>query len=257
MEWADLWAGKTQGNYFAEGMGPWLDTLQGKVALQFNLYGANLLSWIRRDMGRRGIKGAKKTRSMLKAAMVFLMGAFVIDVISDETFGRTPFEIKPLLKELDKARKGDQNEAFSQVFETAFNFVPGLGSVKFGPPPVPSVGIDMAKALVGSDSEKREARKSLLTKDPYMLLTPYGGNQLRKTLEGYAANYGLDVPFVKQVKFTPDTPWEKFKALILGPWATTTGREVLEGKEDEWDIDWPGAGGGGGDDWDELKWPGT
>src|SRR3990167_2201139 len=100
MEFADIMTGKTQANYFKEALPPFLNTTEGKVLGQFGTYGMNQWEMFKRDFGKDFKFDKKNSKSVLKffkQFLVFLTGAYIIDSISEKTFGRQPYDVKKLI----------------------------------------------------------------------------------------------------------------------------------------------------------------
>src|SRR3990167_7560966 len=93
-EYADIMAGKTQANYFKEALPPFLNTTEVKSIGQFGIYGMNQWEMLKRDFGKEfnlNEANPKSVKTFFRQFMVFLTAAYIIDSLSEETFGRQPY----------------------------------------------------------------------------------------------------------------------------------------------------------------------
>lgn len=227
-EYADIMTGKTQANYFKEALPPFLNTTEGKTIGQFGTYTMNQWEMIRKDLGKKfldGGKSQKNLRSMFKQFLVFLVSAYLIDALSEKTFGRQPYDVKSLTDETVKLVEGksDFGKEAGALKNTVASYVPFMGSVKYkSMPPVFDFGGDVINATLGSGAAQQTAINNLSEKWIYNILLPYGGGQARKTLQGIQAVSGVNLPFVKNtsknIKISDNI--DKAKAIIFGVSAT-------------------------------------
>ena len=238
-EYADIMTGKTQANYFKEALPPFLNTVEGKIIGQFGTYTMNQWEMVRKDLGKTfadGGKSQKSLRSMFGQFMKFLTAAYLIDTMSEKTFGRQPYDIKSFIDEAIKAIEGEATlgELGLASLSTVGGFVPFMGSVKFkSMPPVLDFGGDVVSAILGSGATQQTAINDLSEKWIYNILLPYGGNQLRKTLQGVEKVSGEDLPFVKNTskKFNISTNIDAAKAILFGPSATQASIDYYNKKD--------------------------
>lgn len=227
-EYADIMTGKTQANYFKEALPPFLNTTEGKTIGQFGTYTMNQWEMIRKDLGKQfadGGKSEKNARSMFKQFLMFLMVAYLIDALSEKTFGRQPYDVKSLTDETIKGIEGKSNfsKMVGAVSNTVASYIPFMGSVKFKTmPPIFEFGGDVVSALFASGATQQTAINNLSEKWLYNILLPYGGNQVRKTLQGTEAVTKVDIPFVKNTskKINIQGNVDSLRAILFGPSAT-------------------------------------
>ena len=248
MEYADIMTGKTQANYFKEGIPPLLNTIEGKVIAQFGTYGMNQWEFFKRDFGKEfkfNEKSPKSKKAFFKQFMQFMIAAYLVDSVSEDMFGRQPYDVKDLVDEGKKLVEGesDVGDFLEQGKETALTYIPFLSSVKFGTlPPVFEFGGDVIQGFLGEGFKQTKAEKDLKERWALSVLLPYGGNQVRKSLQGIESATSLDIPIVKdpslkstgQKKFEIGGTFEKMKAILFGTFATKGAREFFE-TEDEKD----------------------
>lgn len=226
-EYADIMTGKTQANYFKEALPPFLNTFEGKTIGQFGTYTMNQWEMIRKDLGKEfgKDKSGKNLKSMFKAFLVFLTTAYFIDAFSEKTFGRQPYDVKSLTDETIKLAMGESDfgKEAGAVLNTVASYIPFMGSVKYkSMPPVFDFGSDVVSAILGSGSTQQTAINNLSEKWIYNILLPYGGNQIRKTLQGIQATTGNDLPFVKNTssKINIESNLDEARAILFGVSAT-------------------------------------
>lgn len=242
-EFAEIMTGKTQANYFKEALPPFLNTVEGKTLGQFGTFGMNQWEMFKRDFGKEFNFNAKSERSkkqFFNNFMVFLTAAYLTDAASEEIFGRQPFDIKDLVDETQNFAEGEAS--FRQVMnrgkDTAMSYVPYMGSIKFKSlPPVLDFGKDVITAFTEEGPEQSKAVKDLREKWTLNTLLPYGGNQLRKSLQGLESIDIIDTPLSTDVsrtsagstKFKIDGQVEKAKAILFGAYATEQASDYFEG----------------------------
>lgn len=239
MEFADIMTGKTQANYFKEALPPFLNTIEGKTLGQFGTYGMNQWEMFKRDFGKSFRLNEKNPRSVarvFKQFMVFLSTAYIVDTVSEETFGRQPYDVKELVDDSVGFIKGDLTggQLFDSAKDTVATYIPFMGSVKFGSmPPVAEFGKDVANAILGTGKAQEDAIANLSEKWIYNVLMPYGGNQARKSLQGIEAATDTDLPFVRNVSKDIDieTNIDKAKAILFGPYATEEAIRYFENRD--------------------------
>ena len=228
MDYASIMTGKTQANYFKEALPPFLNTIEGKVIGQFGTYTMNQWEMLRKDLGRKFASGGKTKKdliSMFRQFLIFLTSAYIVDAMSEKTFGRQPYEVKSLTDETVRAFKGESSfgEMIGATTNTVASYIPFMGSVKYKQMPVVfEFGSDVASAILGSGTSQQTAINNLSEKWIYNILLPYGGNQVRKSLQGTEAVTEVDLPFVKNTSNKIDiyTNIDKAKAILFGPSAT-------------------------------------
>lgn len=243
MERADIMTGKTQANYFKEALPPFLDTVEGKVLGQFGIFGMNQWEMFKRDFGRDfklNAKSPKSTRTFFKHFLKFLISAYIVDSIGEKMFGRQPYDIKDLVDETIEAVTGESSAkaVFNKAKETVLTYVPYLSSAKFGSmPQVLDFGKDVVHATLSSGRRQQMAMDEIENKWALSVLLPFGGNQIRKTLQGVEAVSDLDIPFTKDVskdKFEVTGRFQKIKALLFGAYSTEGGRGYFEELEEKY-----------------------
>jgi len=236
MEYAEIMTGKTQANYFKEALPPFLNTIEGKTLGQFGTYGMNQWEMFKRDFGKDfkyDEKNLKSVKTFFKHFITFLTAAYIIDSISEKTFGRQPFDVKELVDDTIGFATGELTgrQLRDTTVETVANYIPFMGSVKFGSlPPVFDFGKDVIQVTLGSGKSQEKAIKNLEEKWIYNILLPYAGNQIRKSLQGIEAITDIDLPFVRNISKDIDieTNLDKVKAIIFSPYATQEALDYFE-----------------------------
>jgi len=250
MEFADIMTGKTQANYFKEALPPFLNTIEGKTLGHFGTYGMNQWEMFKRDFGKDfkfDEKNPKSVKTFFKHFIIFLTGAYIIDGISEKTFGRQPFDVKELVDDTIGFATGELTgkQLRDTSAETVANYIPFMGSVKFGSmPPVFDFGKDVLQATLGTGKSQEEAINELQEKWIYNILLPYAGNQTRKSLQGIEATTDVDLPFVRNTSKNIDieTNLDKARAILFNPYATQEALEYFENRDrrdgikDKYDI---------------------
>jgi len=245
MDYADIMTGKTQANYFREALPLFLNTIEGKTLGQFGTYGMNQWEMFIKDFGKEfkyNAKSPKSVKSFFRQFIKFLIGAYLVDSVSEKIFGRQPFDVKDLVDEVILFAKGESTigQVGEQAKQTVISYVPFLSSVKFGSlPPVIEFGYDIIQATLGTGSDSEKSFDNLKSKWGFNVLLPFGGNQLRKTLQGVESVTDLDLPLAKdvtktssgKVKYEVEGKIEKIKAMIFGGYATTESREFYEARD--------------------------
>lgn len=245
MEFAEIMTGKTQANYFKEALPPFLNTTEGKLVGQFGTYGMNQWRMFVDDFGKDFAKGngQKSKRVLMKQFVTFMAAAYVIDQMSEETFGRQPYDVKSLVDTGIDTVRGEESLGHlgKQATDTFIGYVPFLSSVKFGSlPPVFEFGGDVIQATLGSGDSQEKALENLQQKWSFNVLLPYGGNQARKTLQGLeAASDEYDIPLIKDVsktasgneKFKIEGTMDKVKGYLFGAYATDAARDYFDGND--------------------------
>jgi hypothetical protein len=240
MEYAEILTGKTQANYFKEALPPFLNTFEGKTLGQFGTYSMNQWEMFIRDFGKEfnyNAKSQKSVREVFKQFIVFLTAAYLVDSVSEKTFGRQPYDIKSLTDEAVSFTQGDSSteQIIDTAKDTAAGYIPYLGSVKFGSaPPLIEFGTDTVQAVLGSGKAAEEARDNFKEKWIYNVLLPYGGNQARKSLQGAEKVSGVDLPFVRNTskKFDIETSIDKAKAFLFGPYSSDAAQTYFDQVEE-------------------------
>ena len=240
MEFAEIMTGKTQANYFKEALPPFLNTIEGKSLAQFGTYGMNQFEFFKKDFGKQFNFNEKSERSVkifFKQFLVFLTSAYIIDSMSEETFGRQPYDVKALVDASVGFAKGEitAGQLANTATETVATYLPFMGNAKFNTmPPVFEFGKDVSIAVLGSGKAQEEAITNLGKKWSTNILLPYGANQVRKTVSGVEAGLDIDLPFVKnraEGKFDIEGNIEIAKALLFNPYATQGSREFFENRD--------------------------
>tara|TARA_Y100000310_G_scaffold292035_1_gene320467 strand:+ start:20 stop:2080 length:2061 start_codon:yes stop_codon:yes gene_type:complete len=241
VEFAEIMTGKTQANYFKEALPPFLNTVEGKTLGQFGTFGMNQWEMFKRDFGKEfnfNAKSKKSTQKLFKDFIVFLTAAYATDSVSEEVFGRQPFDFKDLL---DKAVSFGTGEAqfqdvLNQGKDTALSYIPFMSSIKFRSlPPVTDFGKDVLTAFFGSGVDQNVAIRDLREKWSLNVLLPYGGNQIRKSLQGLETIDLIDTPLSRDVsktsagktKFKIDGQVEKLKAILFGGYAVDSAQDYF------------------------------
>jgi hypothetical protein len=241
-EYADIMTGKTQANYFKEGLSPFLNSQTGKLIGQFGTYGMNQWEMFKKDFGKDydiGGKSSGNLKLLFKQFIKYLTVAYIIDQLGESIFGRQPFSVKGFVDNTLNMLlgKGDPMKLLDSVKDAVGNVIPFTSSIKYNSmPPVFQFGSDMFELIFGSYNQRKEAVKSMSDKWAFNILLPYGGNQLRKTLEGIEATTGYDMPFVSNktvtdsgnVRYEIDELVEQIKAVLFGPSATEPAMEYYE-----------------------------
>jgi len=239
MEFADIMAGKTQANYFKEALPPFLNTIEGKTLGQFGTYGMNQWELFKRDFGKDfkfDEKNPKSVKNFFKQFMVFLTSAYLVDSISEDTFGRQPYDVKSLVDDSVGFAKGEltSGQLLDTSKETISSYIPFMSSVKFNSlPPVAEFVKDVINAVVGTGDKQEKSTKNLSEKWSYNILLPYGGNQLRKSLQGIEASAKVDLPFVRNTSKNLDIQnnLDQAKSILFGPYATEESISYFENQK--------------------------
>ena len=174
----------------------------------------------------------------MKAFITFLTSAYIIDSMSEGTFGRQPYNVKALTDEIIDLMQGESdigNVAF-EAKDTAMSYVPFLGNVKYGSlPPLFEFGKDVTNAVLGEGAEGQKARNEIMGKWSFNVLMPYGGNQARKTLQGMETTGVANFPFVKDVsknKFTVRDNLQKVRSWLFGGYVSDEAQKYFEKQDD-------------------------
>ena len=234
-EYADIMAGKTQANYFKEALPPLLNTFEGKILGQFGTYGFNQWELLRKDFGKEHAKGykdveagrvTKESKVLVRHVLSAIVAAYIIDFISEQLSGRTPYEVKPIV---DAMLEGDARKTALQTRDSIMSYVPFLSSQKFGGhSPVGTLLWDIKEAIAGREDKAAEAIERFETQHVWNLLAPYAGSQARKFLEALEANTDINVPFIVdrtktkggRIRYDIEGWAEKAKSFMFGPSAT-------------------------------------
>jgi len=232
-------AGKTQANYFKEALPPFLNTIEGKTLGQFGTYGMNQWELFKRDFGKDfkfDEKNPKSVKNFFKQFMVFLTSAYLVDSISEDTFGRQPYDVKSLVDDSVGFAKGEltSGQLLDTSKETISSYIPFMSSVKFNSlPPVAEFVKDVINAVVGTGDKQEKSTKNLSEKWSYNILLPYGGNQLRKSLQGIEASAKVDLPFVRNTSKNLDIQnnLDQAKSILFGPYATEESISYFENQK--------------------------
>jgi hypothetical protein len=241
-DYADIMTGKTQANYFKEGLSPFLNSQTGKTFGQFGTYGFNQWEMFKKDFGKKYNYGGNTVKSkgiLFKQFVKYLTVAYFIDMFGENLFGRQPFNVKSFVDENLKAMTGkfDIGKYAETAKDILFNIVPFTSSIKFNSmPPVLQFGNDVLDAILSSGTDAAKAYKNLVSKWSFNILLPYGGTQLKKTLEGAEAAYNIDIPLVSdpsktttgKTRYSIEDNLEKIKALIFGAGATKPAMDYYD-----------------------------
>jgi hypothetical protein len=225
LEYAEIMTGKTQANYFKEALPPFLNTTEGKILGQFGTYGMNQYQMLTRDAGKKFLPEGASTKdpaSVMEWTIKFLVAAYVVDTISEKTFGRQPYDVKDLADVSIKAAKGEAGagQVVEQLKDTTLSYVPYLSSMKYKSLPMTAeFGKDVLNATIGDGREQKKAQDDMVGRWSYSLLFPYAGNQIRKGVEGIQAIKDDDP------KFTINSNIDKMKAVLFGPYATEASQQ--------------------------------
>ena len=238
-DFADTQTGRTQANYFKEGLPPILNTQMGRVLGQFGTYGLNQWEMLRKDIGKEYIKDGdfkskKNARTVAKQFFALLVSAYIVDNLSERLFNRTPFDIKPLV---DSMLNDGPKDIAKQFVKTAFNFIPFFASVKFDSfPPVGEFFSDVLNAVGGNEENQKKAIDNLRYKWVWLLGAPAGGGQAKKTLEAVEANTGMDIPFIDdksktasgKTRFDIESFGDTLSSYLFGVYSTAASQKYFE-----------------------------
>jgi len=136
-----------------------------------------------------------------------------------------PELIEDYLKEID----GDKelSDLRSAAKDTVAGYVPFMGSVKYkSMPPVVEFGRDVLSATFGNGKDQTTAINKLSEQWIYNILLPYGGNQVRKTLQGVQKTAGIDLPFVKNTSDKFDVEYPKQESRFSAPVGASTPNKL-------------------------------
>lgn len=239
MEYAEIMTGKTQANYFKEALPPFLNTTEGRTVGQFGTYTMNQWEMFKKDFGKDfklDEKSPRSVKNFFKQFIVFLTAAYVIDSISEKTFGRQPYNIKSLINDSIGFAKGELTggQLFNTSTETVASYTPFMGSVKYKTmPPVLDFGKDVINAIFGSETSQQNSINNFKEKWIYNILLPYGGTQVKKTLQGVEAITEIDFPFVRNTSkdINIETNVDKARAFLFNPYATEEAIKYFENRE--------------------------
>ena len=109
-----------------------------------------------------------------------------------------------------------------------------MSSVKFNSlPPVAEFGKDVVNAVVGTGTKQEKAINNLSEKWSYNILLPYGGNQVRKSLQGIEASNDIELPFVRNTSKNIDiqSNFDKAKSILFGPYSTEESISYFENQK--------------------------
>lgn len=243
-DYANIMTGKTQANYHKTALPSFLNSFEGKTLAQFGTYGMNQFQFFKRDFGKDfkyGDKSDRKGRGILRDFIKYLVAAYLIDSLSELAMSRQPYDIKSLVDEVVAYFEGDSDERalVNSLKDTSYSYIPFLGSAKYKTmPPLLEFGkdaFDAVNTLTDGDKNKRErAQSDMVNKWSYNVLLPYGGNQMRKTVQGIEMTENVDLPFpVKKPKtqFEVKDELDRVRAWMFGGYAMEEAREHYENME--------------------------
>lgn len=114
------------------------------------------------------------------------------------------------------------------------DYVDGKNGEKGDMPPVAEFAKDVANVALGSGKSAKDSMKNIIEKWSFNILLPYGGTQLRKTLQGTEAVTGTDLPMVSNSKVVANfklqkaSDFDQLKALLFNPYATKAARDYFD-----------------------------
>ena len=244
-EFAEKMTGKTQALYFQEAVPPFLNTFEGRIIGQFGTFSANQWEFFKSDLGKDlGLDPASKkdAQVFMGQFLRFLLAAYLADMLSEYLFGRQPYDLKEFIDESVDYATGDSD--FSTWANTATSsistYVPYLSGVKFDSlPPVIEFGKDMLNLTLGKEENKKQAIRKM-DNWSFNILLPFGGNQVRKSLEGADTIVDADIPFIQNAAETRSgmTRFEvegadQLRAILFGPWATLEAQKYFKEKKEK------------------------
>ena len=240
-DYANIMTGKTQANYFKEALPMLLNSFEGKTIAQFGTYSMNQFQFFKRDFGKEfkfGEKSKRTPRELFKQFTVFLVSAYIIDSLSQLAMSRQPYDIKSLIDEIIAYFDGESDEqsVVSAVKDTSFSYIPFMGSVKYkSMPPLFEFGVDAFNSVLGTDERGRSrAQRNMTEKWSFNVLLPYGGNQVRKTLQGIETTEDIDLPFARDVskdKFQVKTDVDRVRSWLFGGYASEEAQSFFENRD--------------------------
>mgnify|MGYP001592751765 CR=1 FL=1 len=228
---ADDFASKTQAAYGRMFKSPLLRSkMVGSTVGQFQVYTNNLMNYMVYDLlSKRG--GESNSRIAGKVA-TFLGTTIAVNQIYDALgfpAPYTPSTFIPAWNSIVKMAVDDENQDLAE----------SSGGGKFGTPAAIStvVGLGAGAYRVGGGliaGNKKQIDKGFtqLLKNAPMVILPFGGSQIRKTVEGYFAVKRGRVESAAGKALFPIRGWdEQLKTLIFGKYGSSAAQEYLRERE--------------------------
>lgn len=103
--------------------------------------------------------------------------------------------------------------------------IPGLGYIKYGASGPLGIITNLAKLAFGDDRQTGDAKMNL-KKVPWQIIPPFGGEQMRKSIDGYLT---LQDPHRKPYEMKGDM--DRLMAVVFGPGSTEAGREYWKERD--------------------------
>ena len=115
------------------------------------------------------------------------------------------------------------------------SLVPGIGYLKYGASSAPLVLLKGIYGYAAGDERMMGDAKNL----PWQIVPPFGGEQMRKSLDGAlvafkgndTADKVADAVGHKEKKYHIDTPYDDLMAIMFGPGSTPQAREYYDKRE--------------------------
>lgn len=187
----------------------------------------------------------KGTKKLVGAFIKMFLGAWLYNKISEEITGRkSAFSPADIVLDSIKTIQNNDLSGYEKLVDVSGNVAQELpfvgGLLGGGRLPIsaalPNIGTVTKSAFELSDKEKSEnawnSIKKELSKPLYYLVPPFGGGQLKKTVEGlgmYAHSQPGSYTTNGKLRFTAKTdPLSVAQNAIFGQYASKEGREYYE-----------------------------
>lgn len=189
-----------------------------------------------------------KDEGMAKLIMAFLkmfLGAWLYNKVNESLTGRkSAFSPIDIMSEIIETSENENLSSFNKISKTTESLAQQLpfvgGLLGGGRLPVssalPSLSTVTENAVnLGDDSKRKTAIENLkkeLMKPVFYVVMPFGGGQLKKTLEG-ASMYSHDIPgsytSSGDLRFSVGTdPLSKAQALVFGQYSSKNARDYFD-----------------------------
>jgi hypothetical protein len=193
---ADLFAKRTQASYQKGMLPPILRSELGKNILPLQTFTFNAMHQMGWDVKRIIAERGKA------AAFAYGLGAYASMVAINQVYAT-----------LHMAPTWD-----------FMSFIPGLGYIKYGAPSGINFMYSLLKYWTGDESDK--SMKKILTRMAYQIIPPFGGEQIRKSIDGYLT---ASKPGHKPYRLRDDV--DRVCAILFGPSSTMAGREYFNKRD--------------------------
>ncbi len=227
MKYADDYAAKVMADRSIGQLPNLMNTRSLGWMTQFQTEINNQLSFMARDIPEFAGKNLAKEASMYAQFFIY---AYIFNTMSEKVLGRR-MQIDPIdwaMTTLGMNEKGESREPIDRmkyVANEALGQLPFTSTLTGGRWPI-SEAIPNPMAVINGESNwKKELINPL-----FYLVPPFGGGQLRKTLEGHKAyDRGFSETPSGRVRYVMDKDWKNaLKSNVFGQYAVPEGREYFD-----------------------------